>query len=166
MWEEAGSRWKTFLKETTWNLKGVHFLDLGASTGGFTDCLLQKGAASATCVDVGRGQLHYKLRIDERVTNIEKMNLKALETHDLPFPQYTLVVMDLSFISLRQVLPQAWQFVENQGHLVSLVKPQFECEKKADLGRGVIKDTQIHQRVLQSTKDLAEQKLLGLPLNH
>jgi 23S rRNA (cytidine1920-2'-O)/16S rRNA (cytidine1409-2'-O)-methyltransferase len=162
----GGLKMENFLKETTWNLKGVHFLDLGASTGGFTDCLLQKGAASATCVDVGRGQLHYKLRIDERVTNIEKMNLKALEPHDLPFPHYSLVVMDLSFISLRQVLPQAWQFVENQGHLVSLVKPQFECEKKeADLGRGVIKDTQIHQRVLQSTKDLAEQKLLGSHLN-
>jgi len=158
----GGLKMENFLKETTWNLYGVHFLDLGASTGGFTDCLLQKGAASATCVDVGRGQLHYKLRIDKRVTNIEKTNLKVLQPNDLPYPQYPLVVMDLSFISLRQVLPQAWQFVENQGHLVSLVKPQFECEKKeADFGKGVIKDTQIHQRVLQSTKDLAAQKLLG-----
>jgi len=72
------------------------------------------------------------------------------------------VVMDLSFISLRQVLPQAWEFVQKRGHLLALVKPQFECDKKeADLGRGVIKDEAIHQRVLQSIKDLAAQKLTG-----
>ena len=158
----GGLKMENFLKETTWDLNGIHFLDLGASTGGFTDCLLQQGAHSATCVDVGRGQLHYKLRVDERVTNIEKMNLKVLQPEDLPHAQYPLVVMDLSFISLRQVLPQAWEFVQKRGHLVALVKPQFECDKKeADLGRGVIKDEAIHQRVLQSIKDLAAKKLTG-----
>ena len=90
---------------------------------------------------MGRGQLHYKLRIDPRVTNLEKMNLKSLRKEDLPFSSYPLIVMDLSFISLQKVLHQAWQFLEGKGRLAALIKPQFECKKEeADRGKGVIKD--------------------------
>ena len=161
----GGMKMENFLLASKWPVKGVHFLDLGASTGGFTDCLLQKGANSATCVDVGRGQLHYKLRIDQRVTNLEKVNLKSLTINDLPRPQYPLVVMDLSFISLRKVLIQAWQFLENKGYLAALVKPQFECKKEeADMGRGIIKDQNIHHRVLEEIKQYANDKLLGSSL--
>ncbi|MEK9772586.1 MAG: TlyA family RNA methyltransferase [Opitutae bacterium] len=161
----GGLKMENFLREAKWSVEGIDFLDLGASTGGFTDCLLQRGAKSATCVDVGRGQLHYKLRIDPRVTNLEKMNLKSLAQDDLPYSQYPLVVMDLSFISLQKVLKQAWLFLEQQGRLAALVKPQFECKKEeADLGRGIIKDTMIHQRVLDETKQFASRELSGSSL--
>ena len=108
-----------------------------------------KGAARATCVDVGHGQLHYKLRIDERVTNFEKTNLRNLDSNLLPLPHYPLVVMDLSFISLRKVLQRAWKLVSEQGKLVALIKPQFECQKQeADRTKGVIKDNHIRLRIL------------------
>jgi len=156
----GGFKMENFLREAKWSVHEINFLDLGASTGGFSDCLLQLGAKSATCVDVGRGQLHYKLRIDPRVTNLEKMNLKLLRKEDLPFPSYPLIVMDLSFISLQKVLHQAWQFLEGKGRLAALIKPQFECKKEeADRGRGVIKDPSIHQRVLDEIKDFAQNEL-------
>jgi len=161
----GGLKMENFLQESGWPVLNVNFLDLGASTGGFTDCLLQKGASSATCVDVGRGQLHYKLRTDPRVTNLEKANLRSLKIQDLPFSHYSLVVMDLSFISLRKVLIEAWNFVENPGRLTALVKPQFECRKEeADVGRGIIKDPTIHQRVINEVKQFAEDKLPGSKL--
>jgi 23S rRNA (cytidine1920-2'-O)/16S rRNA (cytidine1409-2'-O)-methyltransferase len=156
----GGLKMENFLKEAKWVVSEMNFLDLGASTGGFTDCLLQMGAKSATCVDVGRGQLHYKLRIDSRVTNLEKMNLKTLRKEDLPYSSYPLIVMDLSFISLQKVLHQAWQFLEEKGRLAALIKPQFECKKEeADRGRGVIKDPSIHQRVLKEIKIFAQNEL-------
>ncbi len=145
--------------------QGLEILDLGASTGGFTDCLLQKGAVSATCVDVGHGQLHYKLRSDARITNLEKTNLRQLKPEDLPQPLFGLVVMDLSFISLRKVLAKAWSFVSSGGMLVALVKPQFECAKKeADQGRGVIRDRKVQRRTLDEIKQFAGRELEGAEL--
>lgn len=130
-------------------LAGLDILDVGASTGGFTDFLLQNGAVSATCVDVGHGQLHYKLRQDPRVTNLERVNARRLSATSLPHPRYPLVVMDLSFISLTKVWPAIWPLVAPGGHLVALVKPQFEAGKaEVDAGRGVIRDPVIHERVL------------------
>ena len=161
----GGLKMENFIKDSKWMVKGMDVLDLGASTGGFTDCLLQMGANSATCVDVGRGQLHYKLRTDKRVTNLEKTNLRSLQAQDLPKTSYPLIVMDLSFISLRKVLKEAWQFLQNNGRMVALIKPQFECLKKeADLGRGIIKDTKIHLRVLDEIKGYAEQNMKGSKL--
>ena len=158
----GGIKMENFIKESKWLVRDLDILDLGASTGGFTDCLLQMGAKSSTCVDVGRGQLHYKLRKDNRVTNFEKMNLRSLQLNDLPRTCYPLIVMDLSFISLRKVLREAWQFLETNGRMAALVKPQFECHKKeADLGRGVIKDKNIHLRVLEEIKQFADLKLNG-----
>ena len=107
-------------------MKGINFLDLGASTGGLSDYLLQNGAKSATCVDVGHGQLHYKLRTDPRVTNLEKTNLRNLTDEKLENAPFPLIVMDLSFISLVKVLNRAWSFLAIGGHLITLVKPQFE----------------------------------------
>jgi len=154
----GGLKMQHFLASSKIPVNGLHILDLGASTGGFTDCLLQKGASLATCVDVGHGQLHYKLRTDDRVTNFEKTNLRNLQPGDLPLPCYPLVVMDLSFISLKKVLANAWQFVAGGGHLIALVKPQFECLKEeADRTRGVIKDESIHLRVLAEIKSTMEE---------
>lgn len=130
---------------------GLHGLDVGASTGGFTDCCLQRGVASMTCVDVGTAQLHQKLRTDPRVRNFEKFNARELNNVELPHASYGIVVMDLSFISLGLVLPVAWERVVRGGHLVCLIKPQFEATKaEADKGRGIIRDPAIHARVVES----------------
>lgn len=142
--------------------RGRHLLDIGASTGGFTDCALQAGAQSATCVDVGHGQLHSRLRGDPRVTNLEKTNARHLQTEDLPRSSYGLVVIDVSFISLRLILPAVWPFLEEEGHLVALVKPQFEAEKKeVDRGAGVIRDPAIHERVIRAIEAFATENLPG-----
>lgn len=152
----GGEKLRGFLDHFPLSVEGLHVLDLGASTGGFTDCLLQVGAAGATCVDVGRAQLHDKLRRDPRVLNLEKTNVRHLSPGDLPLPAYPVIVMDLSFISLSKVLPAAWNFLEPEGHLIALVKPQFEATKQeADAGKGIIKDSAVHTRVLEETKTFA-----------
>ena len=143
------------------DLRGARVLDVGASTGGFTDCALQAGASSVVCVDVGRGQLHARLRADPRVTNLERLNARRLAADDLPHGDFDAVVMDLSFISLRAVLPAVWPFLRAGGALVALVKPQFEAGKaEADKGRGVIRDPAVRAAVLAGVRDFA---LSGLP---
>ena len=141
-------------------VEGLHGLDVGASTGGFTDCLLQRGVVSMTCVDVGTAQLHSKLRNDPRIKNLEKFNAREINNVELPQQTYGIVVMDLSFISLGLILPIAWQRVGKGGHLVALIKPQFEATKaEADKGRGIIKDPIIHARVVDGLTAAAQ----GLP---
>jgi 23S rRNA (cytidine1920-2'-O)/16S rRNA (cytidine1409-2'-O)-methyltransferase len=131
-------------------------LDVGASTGGFTDCALQSGATDVVCVDVGRAQLHAKLRADSRVTNLEKINARNLRAEDLPRPDYDVIVMDLSFISLKSVLPAVWPLLRTGGTLVALVKPQFEAGKaEVDKGRGIIRDTAVQEAVLADIQGFA-----------
>jgi 23S rRNA (cytidine1920-2'-O)/16S rRNA (cytidine1409-2'-O)-methyltransferase len=128
---------------------GAHVLDIGASTGGFTDCSLQAGATDVVCVDVGRAQLHGKLRADPRVTNLEQINARELRADQLPRAEYDAIVIDVSFISLRSILPAAWPLLRTGGVLVALVKPQFEAGKaEADRGQGVIRDPAVHTRVV------------------
>ena len=153
----GGEKLEAALEHFKISVTGLHGLDVGASTGGFTDCLLQRGVRSMTCVDVGTAQLHSKLRMDPRVTNFEKCNARDLPTMNLPQATYGVVVMDLSFISLTLVLPVAWERVGPGGYLVALIKPQFEATKaEADKGRGVIKDPAIHARVVESLKETAQ----------
>ncbi len=154
-----------FLAKFPWEVTGKRILDLGASTGGFTDFLLQSGASEATCVDVGHGQLHYKLREDPRVTNLERINARNLGPGQLPHPSYDLVVMDLSFISLKLILPVAWGYLGHGGLMVALIKPQFEAGKaEADRFRGVITDPEIRQRILQDILGFAAEELPGASL--
>ncbi len=161
----GGEKLEAFLAAHELPVDGGAFLDVGASTGGFTDCLLQRGAAAVTCVDVGHGQLHGKLRIDSRVTNLEKVNARNLTPARLPLPAYDGVVMDLSFISLRLVLPPAWNCLRSGGWLVALVKPQFEAARReVDRGAGVIKDSAIQQRVLEEIRSFALETLPGASL--
>ena len=161
----GGEKLEGFLDHFEITMKGAHVLDVGASTGGFTDCSLQRGAVSATCVDVGRAQMHNKLIQDDRVINIEKTNARHLQLGDLPCDAYPRIVMDLSFISLTKVLPAVWQFLEPKGYLIALVKPQFEAEKReVDAGRGIIRDETIHDRVLTKIKDFALEQLPGAVL--
>lgn len=142
------------------SFQGCTVLDVGASTGGFTDCALQHGAMSSTCIDVGRAQLHGKLRADPRVTNIEQLNARHLKPGDLPLSTYDRVVMDLSFISLRSVLPPVWPFLAAGGVLVALVKPQFEAgREEATRGRGVIRDEAVRQRALAEVRAFAAANL-------
>ena len=137
-------------------VRGVTAIDLGASTGGFTDCLLQLGAARVYAVDVGRGQLAWKLRRDPRVVVMEKTNARSLTPQHFPkpFAGADLVVADCSFISLQMILPPAIALLRPCGRILALVKPQFEAGKsEADKGAGVIKDPAIHARVLRELKE-------------
>jgi 23S rRNA (cytidine1920-2'-O)/16S rRNA (cytidine1409-2'-O)-methyltransferase len=133
------------------DVAGVTAIDLGASTGGFTDCLLQRGAAKVFAVDVGQGQLAWKLRQDPRVVVMEKTNARHVTpTHfGENFAGADLVVIDCSFISLRKILPAAIALVKPFGRVAALIKPQFEAGKEeADRGEGVISDPAVHARVL------------------
>ena len=135
------------------DVTGITAIDLGASTGGFTDCLLQRGAAKVFAVDVGQGQLAWKLRRDSRVVVREKTNARHLKPEDFPAPA-DLVVVDCSFISLKKILPPAGPLLKPGGQLVALIKPQFEAGKaEADQGRGVITDPAIHDRVLAELEE-------------
>jgi len=134
-------------------------IDLGASTGGFTDCLLQRGVARVFAVDVGHGQLAWKLRQDPRVVVMEKTNARDLTPAAFPQPfiRADLVVIDCSFISLQKLLPAAVALLQPFGKLVALVKPQFEAGKtEVDKGEGVITDPAIHERVLRELRAFVE----------
>ena len=134
-----------------WDPTGLKVIDLGASTGGFTDCLLQRGAEKVCAVDVGRGQLDMKLQQDPRVIIMDKTNARYLE--ELPF-QPDLVTADLSFISLRLLYPQIWKW--QSPRLITLIKPQFETEAK-NLRKGVVINPKVHEEVLQrSTQEAAD----------
>lgn len=130
-------------------------MDLGASTGGFTDCLLQHGAAKVFAIDVGHGQLAWKLRQDPRVVVMEKTNARELTPASFPqpFSPVDLIVIDCSFISLQKLLPAAVALLRPSAKLIALVKPQFEAGKaEVDKGEGVIADPAIHQRVLDELR--------------
>jgi 23S rRNA (cytidine1920-2'-O)/16S rRNA (cytidine1409-2'-O)-methyltransferase len=142
---------------------GKRAIDLGAATGGFTDCLLQHGVEKVYAVDVGHGQLAWKLRQDKRVVVMEKTNARALTplSFPAPFKPVDLVVIDCSFISLRKILPAAVALVKPLGKIVALVKPQFEAGKaEADKGAGVIRDSAVHERVMRELREWVE---AGLP---
>lgn len=124
--------------------RGAICLDVGASTGGFTDCLLQRGAARVWAVDVGYGQLAWSLRTDPRVRVIERANIRALDRAAIPDP-IVLITIDVSFISLRLVLPNALQWLQPGGHVVALVKPQFEVGREAVGKGGVVREPALHR---------------------
>jgi len=143
---------------------GLTAIDVGASTGGFTDCLLQRGAAKVYAVDVGQGQLAWKLRQDPRVVVMEKVNARNLKPAGFPppFRPADLAVIDCSFISLRKILPPAVALLRASGKVVALIKPQFEAGKEeAGKGAGVIRDPEIHRRVLRELNDFVN-RLAGL----
>lgn len=127
---------------------GKTCVDCGASTGGFTDCLLQKGAARVYALDVGSGQLADKLRSDPRVVSMEKFNVRELQPGDLPEAP-DLAVIDVSFISLRLILPPVSRVLEPDGEVLCLIKPQFEAGKAHVGKKGVVRDSAVHCRVLE-----------------
>lgn len=144
------------------DVTGLKAADIGASTGGFTDCLLQHGATSVCAIDVGHGQLAWKLRQDPRVHVRERTNARHLVPAMLPAERLPidLVVADCSFISLRKILPPAVALLRPSGRIVALIKPQFEAGKaEADKTGGVIRDPAIHERVLAELKEFVVRDL-------
>lgn len=134
-------------------------MDAGASTGGFTDCLLVHGAAHVVAVDVGYGQLAWSLRVDDRVTVLERTNVRDLRPSDLPYA-CELVVADLSFISLRAVVPALADAAAGGADLILLIKPQFEAGR-ADVGRGVVRDPETWARTIEGVASSCEAAGLG-----
>lgn len=133
------------------DVTGWTCLDVGASTGGFTDCLLQRGAAKVHAVDVGTNQLVWKLRSDPRVVSREKFNARHMVEADLG-EKVRLAVMDLSFISLTKVLPAVFDVLEDGGAVVCLIKPQFELEKD-DVGKGgIVRDGELRERAVEKIR--------------
>jgi 23S rRNA (cytidine1920-2'-O)/16S rRNA (cytidine1409-2'-O)-methyltransferase len=135
---------------------GRRCIDVGASTGGFTDCLLKAGAESVVALDVGYGQLAWELRNDARVTVVERANIRASDPTELGAP-FDLVVCDLSFISLRIVLPHLAELVAEDGDVLALVKPQFEAGKGRVGKKGVVRDAAVHEEALASAAGVASE---------
>lgn len=129
-------------------LEGAVCMDIGASTGGFTDCMLQNGASKVYAIDVGYGQLDWKLRNDPRVINMEKCNVRYLDTALIEEP-VDFISIDVSFISLRLIFPVAAQVLADDGEIVCLVKPQFEAGREQVGKKGIVRDQKVHQEVIE-----------------
>ena len=142
-------------------VKGLICLDVGASTGGFTDCLLHHGAKRVYTVDVGYGQLAWKLRQDPRVVTIERTNIRYLNPEKIPDP-IDVITIDTSFISLKLVVPAALKFLKNGGSVITLIKPQFEVGKGKVGKGGIVKDPALHEAVLSDLSSFF--KKIGLEL--
>jgi 23S rRNA (cytidine1920-2'-O)/16S rRNA (cytidine1409-2'-O)-methyltransferase len=149
----GGEKLAAALDEFGVDVRGRRVLDAGASTGGFTDCVLQRGAASVVAVDVGYGQLHGRIRADERVDVRERVNVRYLTAADVD-PPVDVVVADLSFISLRTVAAALLAVARPGADLVLLVKPQFEAGREAaSKGKGVIRDPEVRAEALAAVAD-------------
>ncbi len=143
----GGLKLEAALKETRISVKGLVCMDVGASTGGFTDCLLQHGAAKVYAVDVGYGQLAWKLRRDQRVVAIERTNIRYMEPSTVPEP-VDLVTIDASFISLKTVVPPVLKFMSPSGTILALIKPQFEAGKGRVGKGGVVRDPEQRRAIV------------------
>ena len=161
----GGLKLKKALRDFGVKPEGYVCSDSGASTGGFTDCLLQQGASKVFAIDVGYGQLDWKIRSDPRVVVMERTNIRYVTPEDLGEP-LDLSVIDVSFISLRIVLPAIKQLLKpNQGQVLCLIKPQFEAGKEKVGKKGVVRDPEIHKEVLDQFVSLANElnfRILGL----
>lgn len=138
------------------DVSGLHVLDVGASTGGFTDCLLQRGASEVTALDVGRGQLDWKLYTDDRVHVIEGVNARHVKPEDFTAP-FVLAVVDVSFISLTKVLPALRTLIVPGGRILMLVKPQFELSPEDIERGGLVHDPRKHDAAVESVKKRASE---------
>ena len=149
----GGMKLEAGLRAFNIDVTGLTCLDVGASTGGFTDCLLKHGAKNVTAVDVGYGQFHWNLRSDPRVKVIERTNIRHLDAGALP-GRVELACIDVSFISLKIVVPAVLKFVKRPGHIICLIKPQFEVGKGLVGKGGVVRDTSLHKAVIENLSGL------------
>ncbi|WP_417133394.1 TlyA family RNA methyltransferase [Phascolarctobacterium succinatutens] len=143
------------------SVEGKVVADIGASTGGFTDCALQNGAAKVYAIDVGYGQLAWKLRNDERVVNMERTNVRYLEADSLP-EQVDAATIDVAFISLDKILPAVHKILKPEGFVVALIKPQFEAGKENVGKKGVVRDAAVHEQVINNVISFAKGEGFGI----
>ena len=151
----GGLKLEKALQQFDLDLKGCTAVDIGASTGGFTDCMLQKGAAKVYAIDVGYGQLHYKLRNDPRVVNMERVNVRYLDP-DRINEEIDFISIDVSFISVNLVFPVAAQLLKEGGTVVCLIKPQFEAGRNQVGKHGVVKEKYVHVEVIRKVMEYGE----------
>lgn len=151
----GGLKLEKAMSEFPITLSGKTTMDIGASTGGFTDCMLQNGAVKVFSVDVGYGQLAWQLRNDERVVNMERTNIRYVTSGEIG-EKIDFASIDVSFISLKLVLPVAKELLADDGEIVALIKPQFEAGKGQVGKKGVVRDINIHREVIKNVVEFAE----------
>jgi 23S rRNA (cytidine1920-2'-O)/16S rRNA (cytidine1409-2'-O)-methyltransferase len=149
----GGLKLESALKALNINVGGFTCLDIGASTGGFTDCMLQKGAVKVYAVDVGTKQLHYKLRKDPRVVSYENINFRYFDLSALKEP-IDFATIDVSFISLDKILPVAYKSVAESGFVLAMIKPQFELEPR-EIKKGVVRDEKLRLKAIDKIKNFS-----------
>lgn len=151
----GGEKLEKALKAFNINIKGKRAIDVGASTGGFTDCLFKYGAERVYCVDVGYGQLAWKLQKDSRVVVMDRTNIRYLTTDKFD-DLFELATIDVSFISLDKVLPAVYKLLKEKGEVVALIKPQFEAGREFIQKGGVVKKAEVHQSVIEKICEKAQ----------
>lgn len=139
------------------SLEGKVCMDIGASTGGFTDCMLQNGAARVYAVDVGRGQLHERLRADARVISLENTDIRGFEFGDFDDRAADFIGTDVSFISLKLILPHIYRLLKDGGEAVALIKPQFEAGRANLSKKGIVRNESVRRRVVEDIRRFAEE---------
>lgn len=152
----GGLKLEKAMKEFDISLNDKVAMDIGASTGGFTDCMLMNGAKKVFAVDVGYGQFAWKLRQDERVVNMERTNIRYVTSEQIG-EKLDFASIDVSFISLKLVLPVAYELLSDNGELVALIKPQFEAGREQVGKKGVVKDINVHFEVIKKVLDFARE---------
>ena len=153
----GGLKLEKALKEFPISLAGKTCMDIGASTGGFTDCMLQNGAEKVFAVDVGHGQLAWKLRNDERVICMEKTNIRYIAPEDIGGEMLDFASVDVSFISLTKVLPPVFPLLKEGAEMVCLIKPQFEAGREEVGKKGVVRDRKVHEDVVLKVADFVKE---------
>lgn len=152
----GGLKLEKAMKEFPISLEGSICMDIGASTGGFTDCMLQNGAVKVYSIDVGHGQLAWKLRNDERVVCMEKTNFRYVTNEQVP-EEIDFASADVSFISLEKILPAAYPLMKEGGQMVCLIKPQFEAGREKVGKKGVVRDKKVHEEVIRQIVSFADE---------
>ena len=150
----GGLKLEKAIKEFNLDFENKIVMDIGASTGGFTDCALQNGAKFVYAVDVGTNQLDWKLRTNNKIKSIENKHINNLEKEDIE-DEIDIIVMDISFISIKRVLHKIEEFLKKDGFTVFLIKPQFEAERE-DIEKGIVKDTDVHKKIIDDIVEEAK----------
>ena len=156
----GGLKLEKAIKEFNLDFENKIVMDVGASTGGFTDCALQNGAKFVYAVDVGTNQLDWKLRTNNKIKSIENKHINNLEKEDIE-DEIDIIVMDISFISIKRVLHKIEEFLKKDGFTVFLIKPQFEAERE-DIEKGIVKDTDVHKKIIDDIVEEAKKYNLYL----
>ena len=156
----GGLKLEKAIKEFNLDFENKIVMDVGASTGGFTDCALQNGAKFVYAVDVGTNQLDWKLRTNNKIKSIENKHINNLEKEDIE-DEINIIVMDISFISIKRVLHKIEEFLKKDGFTVFLIKPQFEAERE-DIEKGIVKDTDVHKKIIDDIVEEAKKYNLYL----